>query len=101
LLSSLSTSFPAPLSASNQLFTLEAFLMKAMTLLFSVLFLISCQSLPKVQSAKSSDARSNVPKLTKPVVKRVWVPEKIEENGSVFEEGHWRYLLQHNSNWSR
>ncbi len=62
--------------------------------------LFGCQtSKPVVDNAKpKSDSN---PKLTKPVVRKVWVPEKIEDDGHVMIEGHWRYEIQSGSSWSR
>lgn len=42
---------------------------------------------------------SKVPSLTSPEVRRVWVPEKIE--GGKFIEGHYMYVIERNSVWSR
>lgn len=43
----------------------------------------------------------DVPKLTKPTVRRVWVPAQMKENGTVYEDGYWRYLIEKESVWSR
>lgn len=37
------------------------------------------------------------PSLTKPVVRRVWVDDKVE--GEKLVRGHWLYILEKNSEW--
>lgn len=39
------------------------------------------------------------PSLTSPEVRRVWVPERID--GDKFVEGHYMYVIEHNSVWSK
>lgn len=53
--------------------------------------------LAKFGTKKSDDAK--VPSLTSPEVRRVWVPERID--GQKFIEGHYMYLIERNSVWSR
>jgi len=55
------------------------------------------ERLSKSGSPKSDD--SKVPSLTSPEVRRVWVPEKID--GNKFIEGHYMYLIERNSVWSK
>ena len=61
---------------------------------------IGCQTKPKVVDAKP-DAATSAPKLTKPTVRRTWIPQRIEDDGKVMEEGHWRYEIIGGSSWSR
>ncbi|MBI4403529.1 MAG: hypothetical protein HY537_05180 [Deltaproteobacteria bacterium] len=42
---------------------------------------------------------SKTPSLTAPEVRRIWVPEKIE--GSKYIDGHYEFILERNSVWSR
>ena len=72
----------------------------AFRLLWVVLLLVGCESKPKITDVKP-DSSSSTPKLIKPTVRRIWIPQKIEEDGKVFEEGHWRYEVQGGSSWSR
>ena len=67
-------------------------------LLCSLFF--GCQTAKPVADLSKGKSDSN-PKLTKPVVRKVWVPEKIEDDGHVMIEGHWRYEIQSGSSWSR
>lgn len=64
--------------------------------------LMGCQSKPKIADP---DAKAGVtgsdPKLTKPTVKRIWIPRKIEDDGRVMEDAHWRYEITGGSSWSR
>lgn len=39
----------------------------------------------------------STPSLTKPVVRRVWVPDKVE--GEKLVRGHWVYILEKSSGW--
>ncbi|MCX6126036.1 MAG: hypothetical protein NTV34_14990 [Proteobacteria bacterium] len=41
--------------------------------------------------------KSAPPSLTKPVVRRVWVDDKVE--GEKLVRGHWLYILEKNSEW--
>jgi predicted small lipoprotein YifL len=64
--------------------------------LFSIL---ACQSKLKINDPK--DGPNPGPKITKPVVKKIWVPEQIEDDGRVLIEGHYKWLLEKDSTWSR
>ena len=44
-------------------------------------------------------SNSEAPFLTKPKVQRVWVPEKIE--GDKYISGHWMYVIERPSVWSK
>ena len=41
----------------------------------------------------------NAPYVTKPVVKQIWVDDKIEDN--VLVRGHWQYVITRPSTWSK
>lgn len=47
------------------------------------------------QKAQEEDT----PMLTRPKVRRVWVKDEIK--GRRFVKGHWEYVLEENSEWSR
>lgn len=56
----------------------------------------------KARQAKSGSKKKDdekVPSLTSPEVRRVWVPEKID--GGKFIEGHYMYVIERNSVWSK
>ncbi len=56
----------------------------------------------KTRLAKSGTKKtedSKVPSLTSPEVRRVWVPERID--GGKFIEGHYMYVIERNSVWSK
>lgn len=59
-----------------------------------------CQSKPKVTDSKNPP-NANLPKLLKPTARRTWIPQKIEDDGRVLIEGHWRYEVTGGSSWSR
>lgn len=61
-------------------------------------FLIAaCSSLQK----KGSNAKLEefIPKLKKPEVRKVWVPDQIV--GDEYVTGHWKFVLQKNSVWTK
>ncbi len=74
---------------------------RSLAFMFLMFCLISCQTKPKAADGKAGDDDSKVPKLKKPVVRRIWVSEKIEENGLIWEEGHWRYEVEKNATFAR
>jgi len=39
------------------------------------------------------------PKLKRPEVRRVWVPDQI--TGDEYVTGHWKYLIEKNSVWTK
>lgn len=41
------------------------------------------------------------PKLLKPEVKKIWIPEIIKNGGTEWEEGHYLYRIQRKTSWSR
>lgn len=41
------------------------------------------------------------PKLLKPEVKKIWIPEIIKNGGTEWEEGHYLYRIQRETSWSR
>jgi len=47
------------------------------------------------------DNTADSPKLMRPVVRKVWVPPAIEDGGKVYRDGHYKYLLENESVWSR
>ena len=65
------------------------------------LFLTSCQTSSKNFSKDKNKESSEVaPKLTKPVVRKIWIPEKIEDDGLTMTGGHWKYLIDKGSSWA-
>jgi hypothetical protein len=77
-------------------------MVRAFEALLALSLLVGCQSKPKMaEPGMKPGAQSNDPKLTKPTVKRIWIPRKIEDDGRVMEDGHWRYEITGGSSWSR
>lgn len=62
------------------------------------LVLSACAS-RKPLTATDGKKGLEVPSLTSPEVRRIWVPEKIE--GNKFIEGHYMYVIDKPSVWSR
>jgi hypothetical protein len=52
----------------------------------------------KLESGKVDD---KIPNLLMPSVRKVWSPEKISEDGRQFEAGHWIYIIDRTSTWSK
>lgn len=63
------------------------------------LFIVSCQH----TTNKSDEVLKSQtpPKLLKPEVKKIWIPEIIKNNGTEWEEGHYLYRIQRDTSWSR
>lgn len=53
------------------------------------------------QDKKKADQETsqNIPKLKRPEVRRVWVPDQIV--GDEYVTGHWKYLIEKNSVWTK
>ena len=73
-------------------------MIKIFPLTLLTLGLMSCASKPKVSTSNKNNGNPNVPSLTSPEVRRMWVPEKIE--GNKFIEGHYMYVIDKPSVWS-
>ena len=58
---------------------------------------IACSTTKKNDDNKKDEKK--LPLITKPIVKSIWIPEKIEDN--IYEEGHWRHILEKPSMWSK
>lgn len=70
-------------------------------LIISCGFIISCQSSPKILTDKNGKENLEpAPKLTKPVVRKIWILEKIEDDGLTMTGGHWKYLIDRGSTWA-
>lgn len=66
--------------------------------MLSILFvtiIAACSTADK----KTNDKTESIPKLTKPIVKKIWVPDEIRDNE--FISGHWKYLLSKEPTWSK
>ncbi len=67
-----------------------------------VLILISCSTTNKDTSSNTSPKMTKdlkAPFLTAPKVRKVWIPEKIENDK--FIEGHYMWILEKTSSWSQ
>ncbi len=63
--------------------------------------MISCQTPPKNSIDKNGKENTDVqPKLTKPVVRKIWISEKIEDDGLTMTGGHWKYLIDRGATWA-
>ncbi len=69
---------------------------------FSILIFVSCtttdrKTVPNSNERNKTDNKS--PFLTAPKVRKVWIPEKIENDK--FIEGHYMWVLEKTSSWSQ
>jgi hypothetical protein len=63
--------------------------------------LVSCQTSPKNAPNKNEkETLEAAPKLTRPVVRKIWIPEKIEDDGLTMTGGHWKYLINKGASWA-
>ncbi len=53
---------------------------------------------PKSASEKST---ADTPKLSKPVVRKIWIPPEIRAGGGEWVEGHYMYRIEKETKWSR
>ena len=65
-------------------------------LLGSVAAIVGCSN-----KQKKVDAGAEIipPKLTRPEVRKIWVPDQIHDN--IYEMGHWQYVIDKQSVWSK
>jgi hypothetical protein len=70
--------------------------------------IVSCSSKKKSISANPPNQNGQGkkidemnPKLTNPVVKKEWIPAEIKENGTVYEDGRWRYTIESGAGWTK
>lgn len=76
-------------------------MLRYMYLIFICAVMISCQTSQKNKSEKSDKNNlESAPKLTKPVVQKIWIPEKIDDDGLTMTGGHWKYLINRGSTWA-
>lgn len=66
--------------------------------------LTACSNLNKKPDADKSVKEikeENLPKITKPTVRKIWIPEEYRNNGTEYVEGHYLYKIERNSTWSK
>lgn len=73
------------------------------SLLVFLLCFVACASTKKPGENKDTNNtnqnKDKVPALTMPKVRKVWVPDKIENDKYI--EGHWMWVLERTSTWSQ
>lgn len=64
---------------------------------------VGCTSMQSKNTNDNAKEKLNQsqPKLTKPVARKVWVDPEITDGGTVYVEGHWKYLLLKDSQWTK
>ncbi len=78
-------------------------LIKVLILSFLVFNISACSNLSK-KTNSSNTKESNeekIPKIIKPNVRKIWIPDEIRNNGTEYVEGHYMYLIERNSTWSK
>jgi len=75
---------------------------KFLTGAIGLLFLFGCSSMKNKSTSGKQETSTNQsqPKLTKPVARRIWVEPQVLENGSIYIEGHWKYVIEKESTWT-
>lgn len=51
------------------------------------------------EKTATKSVAEEVPLLTRPKVRKIWVKDEIK--GKRFVRGHWEYILEENSEWTR
>jgi hypothetical protein len=65
--------------------------------IFLLLTITACASQDKKKT--DQEQAQNIPKLKRPEVRRVWVPDQII--GDEYVSGHWKYLIEKNAVWTK
>lgn len=71
---------------------------KILFTLIAVVFVSGCSTFQKKGPVDPKVAEV-IPKLKKPEVRKVWVPDQIF--GDEYITGHWKYVLEKNSVWAK
>jgi uncharacterized lipoprotein YmbA len=70
-------------------------------LLILALTLTSCASMKKNNTLDKTKKLESIPKITKPTFKKIWVPDEIRNNGTEYVEGHYIYIIEKDTTWSK
>jgi len=54
------------------------------------------QGHPKLQ-----DSDPQPPFLKGPIIRRIWIEDKIDPSGTHYETGHWLFLIERQSSWGK
>lgn len=65
------------------------------------LLFVGCAQINKQTEEKLIANKQSRPKLIKPVARRIWIEPQVLENGSVYIDGHWKYIIQKESSWTK
>ncbi len=68
--------------------------MRSLLIISLSISLCACANMNTKKNSKTNDE----PRLTRPDVTRVWVPDQIE--GNTYIIGHWKYIIENNSAWA-
>lgn len=76
-------------------------MIRVITKIVILAFVISATACSSVNKKKlESDSQSqSAPKLKRPEVRKVWVPDQIV--GDEFVSGHWKYVIEKNAVWTK
>lgn len=75
-----------------------------MTKLVSLLFALSLSACASMKKNNTLDKTKNLeptPKITKPTFKKIWVPDEIRNNGTEYVEGHYIFIIEKDTTWSK
>lgn len=71
---------------------------KTVFVLVMTVLITACSSMQKKGSTDTKQPEF-IPKLKRPEVRKVWVPDQI--SGDEYITGHWKFVLQKNSVWTK
>ncbi len=71
---------------------------KAVIALAFLVSVTACSSIQKKGTGENKQPEF-VPKLKRPEVRKVWVPDQI--SGDEYITGHWKYVLEKNAVWTK
>lgn len=75
-------------------------MLKLLSLLLALSF-TSCASIKKNNTLDKTKNLESTPKITKPTFKKIWVPDEIRNNGTEYVEGHYVYIIEKDTTWSK
>jgi hypothetical protein len=67
--------------------------------MLALLVMLSACSVMQKKGTKEPGPNEFTPKLRRPEVRKVWVPDEIV--GDEYITGHWKYVLEKNAVWAK
>ena len=76
-------------------------MLKLLPLLLSLTLAACATTKDKLNIDDKNKKSESIPKITKPSFKKVWIPEEIRNNGTEYVEGHFMYVIERDTTWSK